>query len=101
MENNKKAIGIYGYIDELKQKSRSNMIVYIVFSVTLLIISFVFMKATEGSSFVDECFEYNFEEVQKTEFAAGEAHTHDFAGTQTTFNNMPPYFTVNMWYRTA
>ena len=44
MENNKKAIGIYGYIDELKQKSRSNMIVYIVFSVTLLIISFVFMK---------------------------------------------------------
>ena len=37
----------------------------------------------------------------KTEFAAGEAHTHDFAGTQTTFDNMPPYFTVNMWYRTA
>ena len=37
----------------------------------------------------------------KTEFAAGTAHTHDFTGTQTTFDNMPPYFTVNMWYRTA
>ncbi len=37
-------------------------------------IAFVFMKATEGSSFVDECFEYNFEEVQKTELAAGAYH---------------------------
>ena len=44
MENNKKAIGIYGYIDELKQKSRSNMIVYILFSAALLVVSFVFMK---------------------------------------------------------
>lgn len=44
MENNKKAIGIYGYIDELKQKSRSNMIVYILFSAALFVMSFVFMK---------------------------------------------------------
>lgn len=29
------------------------------------------------------------------------AHTHSFAGTQTTFDKMPPYLTVNVWVRTA
>ena len=45
MEKNKKAIGVYGYIDELKQKSRTNMIIYIVFAAILLVISFVLMDS--------------------------------------------------------
>ena len=38
------AIGTYGYIDELKKKSRSNMIVYFVFAIGLLAASFLIMK---------------------------------------------------------
>lgn len=31
----------------------------------------------------------------------GQAHNHGFTGSATTFNNMPPYLTVNVWKRTA
>ena len=44
MENKKTAIGTYGYIDEMKQKSRTNMIVYFVFAVGLLVVSYFVMK---------------------------------------------------------
>lgn len=37
-------------------------------------ISFVFIKATEGSSLVDPTFEYNFKEAQKTSLAVGAYH---------------------------
>ena len=37
-------------------------------------ISFVFIKATEGSSFVDKRFAYNFEEAAKTSLAVGAYH---------------------------
>ena len=37
-------------------------------------ISFAFIKATEGSSFVDPCFEYNFSEAQKYDIAIGAYH---------------------------
>ncbi len=37
-------------------------------------ISFVFIKATEGSSFVDERFLYNFNEAKKTSLSVGAYH---------------------------
>ena len=37
-------------------------------------ISFVFIKATEGSSFVDKNFAYNFQEAQKTSLSVGAYH---------------------------
>lgn len=37
-------------------------------------ISFAYIKATEGSSFVDEHFAYNFKEAQKTSLAVGAYH---------------------------
>ncbi len=37
-------------------------------------ISFAFIKATEGSSFVDKNFVYNFKEAQKTSLAVGAYH---------------------------
>ena len=37
-------------------------------------ISFVFIKATEGSSFVDKNFDYNFTQAQKTSLAVGAYH---------------------------
>ena len=37
-------------------------------------ISFVFIKATEGSSFVDPCFAYNYEKAQKTDLTVGAYH---------------------------
>lgn len=37
-------------------------------------ISFAFIKATEGSSFVDERFAYNFQEAQKTSLSVGAYH---------------------------
>ena len=39
-------------------------------------ISFAFIKATEGSSFVDGNFAYNFEEAQKTSRAVGKNMIH-------------------------
>ena len=46
-------------------------------------ISFAFIKATEGSSFVDECFSYNFKEAQKTNLAVGAYHffSYDSSGS--------------------
>lgn len=37
-------------------------------------VSFAFIKATEGSSFVDTTFAYNFQEAQKTSLAVGAYH---------------------------
>ncbi len=37
-------------------------------------ISFAFIKATEGSSFVDKYFAYNFQEAQKTSLSVGAYH---------------------------
>lgn len=37
-------------------------------------ISFAFIKATEGSSFVDKSFAYNFEQAQDTDLAVGAYH---------------------------
>ncbi len=41
-------------------------------------ISFVFIKATEGSSFVDDRFAYNYAEAQKTELSVGAYHFFSF-----------------------
>ncbi len=41
-------------------------------------ISFAFIKATEGSSHVDERFDYNFKEAQKTDLAVGAYHFFSF-----------------------
>ncbi len=41
-------------------------------------ISFVFIKATEGSSFVDPKFEYNYSETQKTDLRIGAYHFFSF-----------------------
>ena len=45
-------------------------------------ISFAFIKATEGSTFVDENFAYNFEEAQKSHLAVGAYHffSYDSSG---------------------
>ena len=45
-------------------------------------IAFVFLKATEGSSFVDKSFAYNYEEAVQTELAVGAYHffSYDSAG---------------------
>lgn len=41
-------------------------------------ISFAFIKATEGSSFVDPCFEYNYKEALKTTLRVGAYHFFSF-----------------------
>lgn len=41
-------------------------------------IAFAFIKATEGSTFVDEKFEYNFDEAKKTHLAVGAYHFFSF-----------------------
>ncbi|MEG0894901.1 MAG: GH25 family lysozyme [Oscillospiraceae bacterium] len=41
-------------------------------------ISFAFIKATEGSSFVDKCFGYNYTEAQKTNLRIGAYHFFSF-----------------------
>ncbi len=41
-------------------------------------IDFAFIKATEGSSHVDECFEYNYEEARKTKLYVGAYHFFSF-----------------------
>ena len=45
MENKKTAIGTYGYIDELKKKSKSNMMMYAAFAAVLFALSPVLMKS--------------------------------------------------------
>lgn len=47
-------------------------------------IHFAFIKATEGSSFVDDKFEYNFTEAQKTALKVGAYHFFSFdSGAET------------------
>ncbi len=41
-------------------------------------LSFAFIKATEGSSFVDKYFAYNYEEAKKTHLAVGAYHFFSF-----------------------
>lgn len=41
-------------------------------------IQFAFIKATEGSSYKDRCFEKNIEEIKKTHLAAGAYHFLSF-----------------------
>ena len=64
-------------------------------------ISFVFIKATEGSTFVDKSFDYNFTEAQKTSLAVGayhffsydsggQAQAENFINTVTPFEGMLP-----------
>ncbi len=64
-------------------------------------ISFVFIKATEGSSFVDKSFDYNFSEAQKTSLTVGAYHffsydssgqtqAENFINTVTPFEGMLP-----------
>ena len=64
-------------------------------------ISFAFIKATEGSSFVDECFVYNYEEAKKTNLSVGAYHffsydsegktqAENFINTVSPFNGMLP-----------
>lgn len=47
-------------------------------------ISFAFIKATEGSSFVDEHFAYNYAEARKTDLAVGAYHffSYDSPGAE-------------------
>ncbi len=59
-------------------------------------ISFAFIKATEGSSFVDQCFSYNYEEAKKTELAVGAYHffSYDSEGqkqAENFINTVAPY----------
>ncbi len=51
-------------------------------------IEFAFIKATEGSSFVDRNFEYNYEEALKTDLRVGAYHFFSFdSGGQTQADN--------------
>jgi lysozyme len=59
-------------------------------------ISFAFIKATEGTSFVDEKFSYNYEQAQKTGLAVGAYHffSYDSEGktqAQHFMNTVKPY----------
>jgi len=59
-------------------------------------ISFAFIKATEGSSFVDKKFAYNLQEAQKTHLAVGAYHffSYDSAGetqAQNFIDTVKPY----------
>lgn len=72
-------------------------------------ISFVFIKATEGSSFVDKKFAYNFEEAGKTSLAVGAYHffsydsegrtqAENFINTVVPFEGMlPPVIDVEFY----
>lgn len=47
-------------------------------------ISFAFIKATEGSLYVDEKFDYNYDEAQKTAIRVGAYHFFSFESTGVT-----------------
>jgi lysozyme len=47
-------------------------------------ISFAFIKATEGSSFVDSCFEYNYEQAHNADILVGVYHFFSFESSGTT-----------------
>ena len=46
MEDSKLAIGTYGYIDKLKQTSRKNMTIYVIFAIILFAVPPIVMKTT-------------------------------------------------------
>lgn len=50
-------------------------------------ISFAFIKATEGSSFVDEYFKYNWESANKTELKVGAYHFFSYDSSGETQGN--------------
>ena len=59
-------------------------------------IDFAFIKATEGSSFVDDRFAYNFSEAQKCDIAVGAYHFFSFSSSGVTqaenfINTVSPY----------
>lgn len=59
-------------------------------------VSFAFIKATEGSSFVDKYFEANYENAQKTDIAVGAYHffSYDSSGktqAENFINTVPPH----------
>lgn len=59
-------------------------------------IFFVFIKATEGSTFVDEKFDYNFKEAAKTSLAVGAYHffSYDSSGktqAENFISNVTPF----------
>ncbi len=59
-------------------------------------IDFAFIKATEGSSFVDPKFQYNFSEAQKQTLAVGAYHFFSFdskgaSQAQHFINTVPPF----------
>lgn len=78
-------------------------------------ISFAFIKATEGSSFIDDCFEKNWADASKTDLrigayhffsfeSSGEAQADLFCGTVTPVENMlPPVIDVEFYgkYKSA
>ena len=64
-------------------------------------LSFAFIKATEGSSLVDPCFDYNYEQAQKTDLrigayhffsydSSGEDQAENFISTVSKIDNMLP-----------
>ena len=80
-----KGIDVSSYQGEINWKELSNEE-----------ISFAFIKATEGSSFVDKRFAYNFEESQKTDLAVGAYHffSYDSPGmtqAQNFIDTVSPY----------
>ena len=72
-------------------------------------ISFAFIKATEGSAFVDPYFEYNYEQAQKTNLRIGAYHffSYDSPGetqaanfmrtVEKTGNMLPPVIDIEFY----
>lgn len=59
-------------------------------------VSFAFIKATEGSSFVDKYFDTNYKNAQKTDISVGAYHffSYDSSGktqAENFINNVPPH----------
>ena len=50
---------------------------------------------------IDNIFYNGTQKPDKTEHAENAAHSHDFTGTETTVDTLPPYLAVNVWKRTA
>lgn len=44
---------------------------------------------------------YDLKNVTSASAGAGQGHSHSFSGQQVTLPNVPPYYTVNTWRRTA
>ena len=50
---------------------------------------------------IDNMFYNGTQNPSKTEYAENAPHSHDFTGTETTVDTLPPYLAVNVWKRTA